>query len=388
MVYESRVGDVFALGATSWRIEDITHDRVLVSPAFGQPGRVPFWKGDGLGRPAELGAAIGAFIREVSTSHPDAALERVRAGGLDERAVNNLVAFIADQKAATGHVPTDTTLVVERFRDELGDWRVILHSPYGMPVHSPWALAVTARVRERFGYDGSAVAADDGIIVRLPDTDAEPPGAELFVFEPAELEQLVTDEVGGSALFASRFRECAARALLLPRYNPGTRSPLWQQRQRAAQLLEVARRYPTFPIVLETVREVLQDVYDLPALMDLTARIANRGVRIVETEDRVGVALRAVAAVRLRRRVHVRGRLAPRRASRRGPEPRRDAARGAPRAGGVAGAPRPPGSRADRARTATAGAGPQGPRPRGGRRPAARARTALRRRARRETGGP
>jgi ATP-dependent Lhr-like helicase len=284
MVYESRVGDVFALGATSWRIEDITHDRVLVSPAYGQPGRVPFWKGDGLGRPAELGAAIGAFIREVSTSSRDAALERVRAGGLDDRAVVNLVAFIEEQKVATGHVPTDRTLVVERFRDELGDWRVVLHSPYGMQVHSPWALAVTARVRERFGYDGAAVAADDGIIVRLPDTDAEPPGAELFVFDSAELEQLVTDEVGGSALFAARFRECAARALLLPRYNPGKRSPLWQQRQRASQLLEVARKYPSFPIVLETVREVLQDVYDLPALMAVTAEIAKRSIRMVEVE--------------------------------------------------------------------------------------------------------
>ncbi|MDQ1543676.1 MAG: ATP-dependent helicase Lhr and Lhr-like helicase, partial [Actinomycetota bacterium] len=284
MVYESRVGDVFALGATSWRIEDITHDRVLVTPAYGQPGRVPFWKGDGLGRPAELGEAIGTFIREVSTSAADAAIERVRAGGLDDRAVTNLVAFIAEQKVATGHVPTDRTLVVERFRDELGDWRVVLHSPYGMQVHSPWALAVTARVRERYGYDGAAIAADDGILVRLPDTDAEPPGAELFVFESSELEQLVTDEVGGSALFASRFRECAARALLLPRYNPGKRSPLWQQRQRASQLLQVASKYPSFPIVLETVREVLQDVYDLPSLMSLTARIANRSIRIVETE--------------------------------------------------------------------------------------------------------
>ena len=284
MVYESRVGDVIALGATSWRIEDITHDRVVVAPAFGQPGRIPFWKGDGLGRPAELGAAVGAFIREVSTSAAESALERVRAGGLDERAVTNLVSFIAEQKTATGHVPTDKTLVVERFRDELGDWRVILHSPYGMPVHSPWALAVTARVRERYGYDGGAVAADDGIIVRLPDTDAQPPGAELFMFEAGELEQLVTDEVGGSALFASRFRECAARALLLPRYNPGKRSPLWQQRQRASQLLEVARKYPSFPIVLETVREVLQDVYDLPSLMSLTAQIAGRSIRIVEAE--------------------------------------------------------------------------------------------------------
>ncbi|WP_213817074.1 DEAD/DEAH box helicase [Glaciihabitans sp. dw_435] len=284
MVYESRVGDVFALGATSWRIEDITHDRVLVTPAYGQPGRVPFWKGDGIGRPAELGKAIGEYIREVAGASAADALTRVASGGLDERAVTNLVAFIADQKVATGHVPTDKTMVVERFRDELGDWRVILHSPYGMQVHAPWALAVTARVRERFGYDGAAVAGDDGIIVRLPDTDAEPPGAELFVFEAAELEQMVTDEVGGSALFAARFRECAARALLLPRYNPGKRSPLWQQRQRASQLLEVARNYPSFPIVLEAVREVLQDVYDLPALMGITAEIASRRIRLVEAE--------------------------------------------------------------------------------------------------------
>jgi ATP-dependent Lhr-like helicase len=284
MVYESRVGDVFALGATSWRIEEITHDRVIVSPAFGQPGKVPFWKGDGLGRPAELGAAIGAFTREISTASAAGARDRAARAGLDERAVTNLVAFIDEQKAATGHVPTDQTLVVERFRDELGDWRVILHSPYGMQVHAPWALAVGARVRERMGFDNAAMASDDGVIVRLPDTDSEPPGAELFVFEPGELDEIVTTEVGGSALFASRFRECAARALLLPRYNPGKRSPLWQQRQRASQLLEVARKFPSFPIVLETIREVLQDVYDLPALTAIAGEIASRRIRIVETE--------------------------------------------------------------------------------------------------------
>lgn len=284
MVYESRVGDVFALGATSWRIEDITHDRVIVSPAFGQPGKVPFWRGDGLGRPAELGRAIGAFTRDLATSSADGARARAASAGLDERAVNNLVAFINDQRTATGHVPTDTTLVVERFRDELGDWRVILHSPYGMQVNAPWALAVGARVRERMGFDGAAMASDDGVIVRIPDTDSEPPGAELFVFEAGELDELVTTEVGGSALFASRFRECAARALLLPRYNPGKRSPLWQQRQRASQLLEVARKFPSFPIVLETIREVLQDVYDLPALTSIAGEIASRRIRIVETE--------------------------------------------------------------------------------------------------------
>jgi len=282
MVYESRVGDVFALGSTSWRIQEITHDRVLVTPAFGEPGRLPFWKGDGLGRPAELGRAVGAFIREVSgASATDAELRCVEAG-LDTWATNNLLSFLAEQKTATGHVPTDTTLVVERFRDELGDWRVVLHSPYGMQIHSPWALAVQARVRERYGIDGGAMAADDGIIVRIPDTESQPPGAELFVFEPAELEELVTSEVGGSALFASRFRECAARALLLPKYNPGKRSPLWQQRQKASQLLDVARKYPSFPIILETVRECLQDVYDLPALNEITQQIAQRHIRLLE----------------------------------------------------------------------------------------------------------
>ena len=284
MVYESRVGDVFALGTTSWRIQEITHDRVLVLPAFGEPGRLPFWKGDGLGRPAELGEAIGAFLRDVSALPDAEARTRCRAGGLDERAVDNLLAFLAEQRAATGQVPTDRTLVVERFRDELGDWRVVLHSPFGLQVHAPWALAVGARVRERYGLDGACVASDDGIVVRIPDTESDPPGSSLFVFDPAELEQLVTDEVGGSALFAARFRECAARALLLPRYNPGRRSPLWQQRQKAAQLLDVARTFPTFPIILETVRECLQDVYDLPALLALTRRIDSRALRLIETQ--------------------------------------------------------------------------------------------------------
>lgn len=282
MVYESRVGDVFALGSTSWRIQEITHDRVLVTPAFGEPGRLPFWKGDGLGRPAELGRAIGEFVREVSSaSDADAELRCVEAG-LDNWATGNLLAFLKEQKTATGHVPTDRTLVVERFRDELGDWRVVLHSPYGMQVHSPWALAVQSRVRDRYGIDGGAMAADDGIIVRIPDAESQPPGAELFVFEPQELDALVTEEVGGSALFAARFRECAARALLLPKYNPGKRSPLWQQRQKASQLLDVARKYPSFPIILETVRECLQDVYDLPALDDVTQQIAQRRIRLVE----------------------------------------------------------------------------------------------------------
>ncbi len=282
MVYESRVGDVFALGATSWRIEEITHDRVLVSPAYGQPGRLPFWHGDGLGRPAELGRALGEFLR--STSARESLAERLSSDGLDPNAVTNLIALLDEQKEATGQLPTDRTMIVERFRDELGDWRLVLHSTYGQQVHAPWALAIGARLIERYGIDAAPTASDDGIIVRLPDTDDHPPGADLFVFERDEIADIVTEQVGASALFASRFRECAARALLLPRRNPGKRAPLWQQRQRSAQLLDVARKYPTFPILLETVRECLQDVYDLPALEEILAQIGRRQIRVIEIE--------------------------------------------------------------------------------------------------------
>ena len=211
-----------------------------------------------------------------------------------------------------------------------------MHSPYGMRVHAPWALAIGARIHERYGTDGSAMASDDGVVLRIPDTDAEPPGAELFLFPSDELRDIVTEEVGGSALFASRFRECAARALLLPRYNPGRRSPLWQQRQRSAQLLAVAAKYPSFPIVLETVREVLQDVYDLPALTELAAEIESRAHPRRGGRDRAGVAVRPLAAVRLRRRVHVRGRLPARGTAGRRAVPRPDAARRVARPGRVA----------------------------------------------------
>ncbi len=282
MVYESRVGDIFALGATSWRIEDITHDRVLVTPAPGIPGRLPFWKGDALGRPAELGEAIGAFTRELGGLPVAKAQARARENGLDDWAAGNLVTYLHEQLDATNVLPSDKTLLVERFRDELGDWRLVVHSPYGTPVHAPWALAINARLRERYGIDGQAVASDDGIVIRIPDTDAEAPGGDVVVFEAEEIEQLVTQEVGGSALFASRFRECAARALLLPRRDPGRRSPLWQQRQRSAALLEVASKYPSFPIVLEAVRECLQDVYDLPALVALMGRVDRREVQVVD----------------------------------------------------------------------------------------------------------
>ena len=284
MVYESRPGDVISLGATSWRITEITHDRVLVIPAPGQPARLPFWRGDDAGRPAELGQAVGRFTGELAGMGREDFETRCAELGFADYATDNLWQLLDDQRTATKVVPSDTTLLVERFRDELGDWRVILHSPYGLKVHGPLALAVSRRLLERYGIDEKPTASDDGIVVRLPDTEDTPPGAELFVFEPDEIEPLVTTEVGGSALFASRFRECASRALLLPRRHPGKRSPLWHQRQRAAQLLDVARKYPDFPIVLETVRECLQDVYDVPTLTDLMSRIEQRRVRLVEVE--------------------------------------------------------------------------------------------------------
>jgi ATP-dependent Lhr-like helicase len=296
MVYESRVGDLFTLGTSTWRIEDITHDRVLVTPAPGQPGRLPFWKGDSLGRPAELGRAVGAFVREVEALTPDAARTRVMAAGLDDWAADNLLTYLREQREATGHVPDDRTIVVERFRDELGDWRVAIHSPFGAQVHAPWALAVSARMRDRFGVDVQAMHGDDGIVLRLPDLEFEDldgvrergVGRELLdlvTLDPDDVRALVTEEIGGSALFAARFRECAARALLLPRRQPGRRQPLWQQRQRASQLLEVASQYPSFPIVLEAVRECVQDVFDVPGLVDLMRDITSRRVTVVDVES-------------------------------------------------------------------------------------------------------
>ena len=296
MVYESRVGDLFTLGTSTWRIEDITHDRVLVTPAPGQPGRLPFWKGDSLGRPAELGRAVGAFVREVEALTPDAARTRVMAAGLADWAADNLLPYLREQREATGHVPDDRTIVVERFRDELGDWRVAIHSPFGAQVHAPWALAVSARMRDRFGVDVQAMHGDDGIVLRLPDLEFEDldgvrergVGRELLdlvTLDPDDVRALVTEEIGGSALFAARFRECAARALLLPRRQPGRRQPLWQQRQRASQLLEVASQYPSFPIVLEAVRECVQDVFDVPGLVDLMRDITSRRVTVVDVES-------------------------------------------------------------------------------------------------------
>ncbi|HTI28422.1 MAG TPA: DEAD/DEAH box helicase, partial [Kutzneria sp.] len=289
MVYESRVGDNILLGTSSWRIEDITHDRVIVVPAPGQPARLPFWKGDTVGRPLELGRALGKFVREVSALDSTRARERAVSAGLDEWACDNLLSYLDEQKAATRHVPDDRTVVVERFRDELGDWRIVVHSPFGAQVNAPWALAIGARLRERRGLDPQVAHSDDGIVVRLPeafdDTGADVlPSAEDMLLDPEEVEQVVVAEVGGSALFAARFRECAARSLLLPRRDPRKRQPLWQQRQRSAQLLAVASQYEQFPVVLEAMRECLQDVYDLPGLRELMGDVRARRVRVVEVQ--------------------------------------------------------------------------------------------------------
>ncbi|MFI9642981.1 DEAD/DEAH box helicase [Micromonospora sp. NPDC051925] len=285
MVYESRVGDVFLLGSSSWRIEEITPDRVLVSPAPGQAARMPFWKGDQLGRPVELGRAIGARVRTLLRHDDDTALAALRAGGLDDWAAGNLMAYLREQQAATRSLPDDRTVLVERFRDELGDWRLAVHSVLGARVNGPWALAIGRRLAERYGVDAQVMPADDGIVVRLPDTAEEPPGADVVVFEPDEIAQLVEESVGTSALFAARFRECAARSLLLPRRDPRRRQPLWQQRQRAAQLLDVAREYADFPVTLEAARECLQDVFDQPALAELMRDLASRRIRLVEVES-------------------------------------------------------------------------------------------------------
>ncbi|MEU0796468.1 DEAD/DEAH box helicase [Amycolatopsis sp. NPDC005961] len=289
MVYESRVGDTILLGTSSWRITDITHDRVIVVPAPGEPARMPFWKGDAPGRPLELGRALGKFVRELSTSDDLKARERAAAAGLDERACDNLLAYLTEQKAATRHVPNDRTLLLERYRDELGDWRIIVHSPFGAQVNAPWALAIAARLRENRGVDAQVAHSDDGIVLRLPDAlDAEGGdvtiGADDILLDPEEVEQLIVAEVGGSAVFAARFRECAARSLLLPRRDPRRRTPLWQQRQRASQLLSVASKYERFPVVLEAMREVLQDVYDVSGLRELMADVRARKVRLVEVE--------------------------------------------------------------------------------------------------------
>jgi ATP-dependent helicase Lhr and Lhr-like helicase len=302
MVYESRAGDTFTLGSSTWRIEEITPDRVLVTPAPGVPGRLPFWKGDAPGRPAELGRAMGAWVRTVATLPAEQARAEVEDAGLDAWAADNLLTYVSEQTEATGEVPSDTTLVLERFRDELGDWRIVLHSPYGARVHAPWAVVIGARLRERYGVDAAAMHSDDGIVLRLPDVLdsgagwADEPGdtadegpaiglADLLV-EPDEVLDAVRAELGSSAMFGARFREAASRALLLPRRRPDRRQPLWQQRQRSAQLLAVAAQFPDFPILLEAVRECLQDDFDTAALTELMRDVSSGRVRVVEVTTR------------------------------------------------------------------------------------------------------
>jgi ATP-dependent Lhr-like helicase len=284
MVYEARAGQTFLLGASTWRIEEITRDRVLVSPAPGVPGAVPFWKGEGVGRPYELGEAIGKTSRELVALTEEKALTRLRDEHLlDERAARNLLTFLNEQAAATGAVPSDRTIVVERFRDEIGDWRVCILTPFGARVHAPWALALSARLRESQDMEAHAIWSDDGIALHLPDADAPPPTDQIMI-SPEEIEELVVQEVGQSALFGARFRENAARALLIPRRRPDQRTPLWQQRLKAQSLLQVARRYGSFPIILETYRECLQDVFDLPALKRLLQGLRTRELDLVDVE--------------------------------------------------------------------------------------------------------
>ena len=280
MVYEARPGQTFLLGATTWRIQDITRDRVIVVPAPGVPGAVPFWRGDGVGRPPELGRAIGAFAREAVSKDAETLADEY---DLERRAAENLLAYLREQQAATRVVPSDETLVVEKFRDEIGDWRLCVLSPFGGRVHAAWGLALSARIRDELDLEADAIWSDDGIVVHLPDAD-EPPSADLVMLEPDEIEDLVVRELGGSALFGARFRENAARSLLLPRAYPGKRTPLWQQRLKSQNLLEVAKDFPRFPVILETYRECLRDVLDLPALVELLRDLHSRKITLVEVE--------------------------------------------------------------------------------------------------------
>ena len=291
MVYESRVGETFLLGASTWRIEEITFERVVVTPAPGQPGKMPFWHGDGPGREAELGRALGEFVRTVRSLPPDRALEQLRTvHALDERAASEVVTYLAEQSEVTGVVPDDRTLVVERFRDEIGDWRICLHSPFGARVHAPWATIIRSRLAEHFGDDagpgtfGAEVLwSDDGIVIRLPEAADELP-LDLLVPDPDEVDAEVVAALPSTAAFAARFREASARALLLPRRRPDRRTPLWQQRQRAADLLAVAARYPGFPMLLEATRECCNDVFDLPALRQVLGEVRSRRIRVVPVE--------------------------------------------------------------------------------------------------------
>jgi ATP-dependent helicase Lhr and Lhr-like helicase len=285
MVFESRVGETFLLGASTWRIEEITHDRVLVTPAPGEPGKMPFWKGEAVGRPLEFGRAIGALVRTLQGQPPAAALERLeREHDLDRRAGENLLQYLDDQKRATGQIPDDKNIVIERTRDELGDWRVCLLTPLGGQILAPWSMAVLAKIQEEHTVDVETLWTDDGLVVRFPEID-DPPDPKLLLPDPDDVERLVLKQLGGTSLFAAKFREAAARALLLPRRRIGGRTPLWQQRKRAADLLAVASRFGSFPIVLEAYRECLRDLFDLPALVETLRHIHARQIRVTTVDS-------------------------------------------------------------------------------------------------------
>jgi ATP-dependent helicase Lhr and Lhr-like helicase len=285
MVFESRPGETFVLGASSWRIEEITHDRVLVSPAPGEPGKMPFWKGDRAGRPLEFGLAIGKLMRDLLRLPPAAGIERLtRDHDLDALAAENLMQYLRDQMAATRAVPDASTILVERVRDDLGDWRICVLSPRGGRIHAPWAMAAAAKIREERGIDVETLWGDDGFVVRFPDVD-EPPDVRLLLPDPDEVQGLVVRQLGATALFAAKFRENAARSLLLPRRRPGMRTPLWQQRKRSADLLAVASKFGSFPVLLETYRECLRDFFDMPALVGTLAEVRSRTIRVVTADS-------------------------------------------------------------------------------------------------------
>jgi ATP-dependent Lhr-like helicase len=285
MVFEARAGETFLLGASTWRIDQITHDRVMVSPAPGQPGKMPFWKGEGPGRPVELGMAIGKLVRELRKDDPASALAALQDHhGLDPKAASNLLAYLDEQHAAAGAVPDDRTIVIERSRDDLGDWRVAVLTPLGSRIHAPWAMAATARIRDEAGVDVEVMWSDDGFVIRYPDGERLP-DTSLLLPDPDDVERLVVRQLGSTAMFAARFREAAGRALLLPRRRPGARAPLWQLRKRASDLLAVAARFGSFPIILETYRECLRDIFDLPALTDVLTRVRSRSIRVVNVES-------------------------------------------------------------------------------------------------------
>ena len=284
MVFESRNGDTIVLGASTWRIEEISHNQVLVSPAPGEPGKMPFWRGDSADRPIEFGRQIGKMCRELlRLPRPVAFSQLVDDHSLDASAAENLLKYLEDQLAATGCVPSDEEILIETCRDEMGDRRVCVLTPFGRAVHAPWCMAVTSKLRAERGLEIESMWSNDGFVLRVPDSDDEI-GAEDLLPSAAEFKEQVLRQLGSTSLFAAKFREAAGRALLLPKRRPGVRAPLWQQRKRSADLLAVASRYPSFPIVLEAYRECIRDVFDLPAVGEILTRIERGAIRVKRLE--------------------------------------------------------------------------------------------------------